>query len=65
MVIANTHFHLAQDYLIGRVFFNEPKAGDVIVFKTPADNRTDYIKRLVGLPGDKIQFIRWRLIFKR
>ena len=40
-----------------RVFFNEPKAGDVIVFKTPADNRTDYIKRLVGLPGDKIQFI--------
>ena len=30
---------------------------DLIVFKTPADNRTDYIKRLIGLPGDKIQFI--------
>ena len=41
----------------GRIFSNEPERGDVIVFKTPADNRTDYIKRLIGLPGDKIQFI--------
>ena len=41
----------------GRLFSNEPKVGDVIVFKTPADNRTDYIKRLIGLAGDKIQFI--------
>jgi len=41
----------------GRIFSNEPKRGDVVVFKTPADNRTDYIKRLIGLPGDKIQFI--------
>jgi len=40
-----------------RIFYNEPERGDVIVFKTPADNRTDYIKRLIGLPGDKIQFI--------
>ena len=41
----------------GRILFSEPKRGDVIVFKTPSDNRTDYIKRLIGLPGDKIQFI--------
>ncbi len=41
----------------GRIFFNSPKIGDVVVFKTPADNRTDYIKRLIGMPGDKIQFI--------
>ena len=41
----------------GRIISNSPKRGDVIVFKTPADNRTDYIKRLIGLPGDKIQFI--------
>ncbi len=40
-----------------RIFSNKPSRGDVIVFKTPADNRTDYIKRLIGLPGDRIQFI--------
>ncbi len=40
----------------GRIISNNPKRGDVVVFKTPADNRTDYIKRLVGLPGDVIKF---------
>ena len=45
----------------GRIFSNSPQRGDVIVFKTPADNRTDYIKRLVGLPGDQIQFIETNL----
>ncbi|MBI29318.1 MAG: signal peptidase I [Pelagibacteraceae bacterium] len=38
-----------------RIFEKNPKRGDIVVFKTPEDNRTDYIKRIIGLPGDKIK----------
>ena len=39
----------------GRVLASPPERGDIAVFKLPSDNRTDYIKRVVGLPGDRIQ----------
>lgn len=46
----------------GRIFFRPPRRGDIIVFKLPSDGHTDYIKRLVGLPGDRIQ-VRQGVLF--
>ena len=45
-----------------RLFKKNPSYGDLVVFKTPADNRTDYIKRLIGMPGDTIQFQNGQLL---
>src|SRR6202158_616036 len=39
----------------GRIFGSEPQRGDIVVFKLPKDDSTDYIKRVIGLPGDRIQ----------
>ena len=54
-------FPFSPAFFNGRIMYKSPKRGDVVVFKTPSDNRTDYIKRLIGLPGDTIQFIEGEL----
>ena len=55
-------FPFSPNFSSKRFFSKIPEQGDLVVFKTPADNRTDYIKRLIGLPGDVIQFVEGDLL---
>ena len=48
---------LSLPLIQGRIFSSEPQRGDVVVFRLPTDTDKDYIKRLVGLPGDTIQVV--------
>ena len=52
---------LSLPLIPGRIFMSEPERGDIAVFKLPTDNKSDYIKRIVGLPGDRIQVREGRL----
>ena len=58
-------FPFSPNFSNKRFFSKEPKRGDLVVFKTPSDNRTDYIKRLIGLPGDTIQFVNGELFINQ
>ncbi len=55
-------FPFSPNFSDNRFFSKIPQRGDLIVFKTPADNRTDYIKRLIGMPGDSVQFVNGNLL---
>jgi signal peptidase I len=46
---------LSPNLFSGRIFGSDPSRGDIVVFRLPKDDSTDYIKRVIGLPGDRIQ----------
>jgi len=58
-----THYSLpgSPRLFSGRIFAAEPQRGDLVVFRLPKDDTTDYIKRVVGLPGERIQMVKGEL----
>jgi len=53
---------LSPPLFSGRIFGSQPQRGDVVVFRLPRDDTTDYIKRVIGLPGDHVRMIDGRLM---
>ncbi|MDV6329258.1 signal peptidase I [Asticcacaulis sp. 201] len=53
--ISKYSFPITVPFIKGRIMEHAPKRGDIVVFKLPRDNKTDYIKRVIGLPGDTVQ----------
>src|ERR1700681_290704 len=58
-----THYSLpfSPPVFSGRIWASEPARGDIVVFRLPKDDSIDYIKRVIGLPGDRIQMINGAL----
>ena len=59
-----THYSLPGSVPLfsGRILGTEPQRGDVIVFRLPSDDSVDYIRRLIGLPGDRIQMVQGQVV---
>ena len=55
-------FPLSPDLLEGRIGSGRPDRGDVVVFRSPADPDSSYVKRVIGLPGDSVQMIAGDLL---
>jgi signal peptidase I len=55
-------FPFAPSWISGRVRAAEPDHGDIVVFRSPKDTSVDYVKRVVGLPGDRIQMRQGQLV---
>ncbi|MET4387786.1 signal peptidase I [Bradyrhizobium sp. F1.4.3] len=55
-------FPYAPSWISGRIFAAEPDYGDIAVFRSPKDTSVDYVKRVVGLPGDRIQMREGQLV---
>lgn len=58
-------FPLSLPLFKGRLFDHEPTRGDIVVFRHPRQPNVDYIKRVIGLPGDQIQVVDGRLYINR
>src|SRR5215510_14774890 len=48
---------LSPPIFAGRIWGSTPERGDIVVFRLPKDDSTDYIKRVIGLPGDRIKMV--------